>query len=141
MTKNQGIHELKDFQIEAIHRKVSSILLIFLGLVLIAALGVVAKFGNLAFIGSKKSDQASQGLAHETRKIAGSLACLPLKDGVVKSCEYGIKTSNGEYYAVSGMSLQAAYGKASSSGIEVSGEFIAAGDREKHNIVGTILAE
>jgi hypothetical protein len=52
-----------------------------------------------------------------------------------------IKTSNGEYYAVSGMSLQAAYGKASSSGIEVSGEFIAAGDREKHNIVGTILAE
>ena len=41
--------ELKDFQVEAIHRKVSGSLIITLGIVLVAGIGFVAKFGDLAF--------------------------------------------------------------------------------------------
>ena len=129
---------LKDFQVESIHRKLSFRLVLLGGVVLVAGIGIIAKFADIQFVNSKidKSSHAK----NKTITISGDLACLPLKDSSSKptNCELGVKTPDG-YYAVSGSAIPFAYGEAGSSGIELSGEFIPAGDQEKHDIVGTII--
>ena len=125
--------ELKDFQVEAIHRKVSGSLIITLGIVLIAGIGFVAKFGDLAF-----KQQRIKIKSEEEVTISGVPACLPLKNKEkAESCEYGIKTSDGKYYAVS--NLANFYGEAGVDGVSVTGKLIKAGSSEKFDIAGTIM--
>lgn len=129
--------ELKDFQIEAIHRKVSGSLIVMLGIVLVAGIGLAAKFGDLAFRQQQIANQTKTKTKEEIT-ISGVPACLPLKSGEkVEKCEYGIKTSDGKYYAVSNFSDF--YGEAGASGVNVTGKLIKAGEGEKFDIVGTII--
>ena len=135
---------LKDFQIEAIHRKISFLLGLVGGLVLIAGVALIAKFGDLQFISSKIDKNNSRKTQKQTITIAGIPSCLPLKSGEkVESSnyEYGIKTSDGKFYAIgsSGSNPISLYGEAGSEGVEISGEFIPAGKNEELNIEGTIL--
>lgn len=130
---------LKNFQIEAIHRKLSFGLVLFGGIVLIAGLSIIAKFADIQFLNSKIEHKNSQS-KNKIVTVSGSLACLPLKDSAseTKDCELGVKSSDG-YYAVSGSGLQSVYGEAGGAGIEISGELIPAGPQEKHDIIGTVV--
>lgn len=135
--------ELKDFQIEKIHRRVSSVLVIFLGLVLVAGIAIVAKFGDLSFEKLNIAQKSKHNSQYEVRTISGVPTCLPLKSGdATTACEYGIKASDGKFYALSsgGSNPVTLYGEAGSAdGLEISGEFIPASADEKFDIVGTIF--
>lgn len=135
---------LKDFQIEAIHRKISFLLVIVGGLVLVAGVALIAKFGDLQFISSKIDKNNSQKTQKQTITIAGIPSCLPLKSGEKvesSNCEYGIKTSDGKFYAIGSSSSNplTLYGEAGSAGVEISGEFLPVSKDEKFDIVGTVV--
>lgn len=132
--------ELKDFQVEAINRKVAFGLVIVAALVAVAGLGLVARFGDIAFWNSKAENR--KVVSHKKMTVSGSLTCLALKSGEKTSdCQWGIKDSKGQIYAISDSSskLTNVYGEAGSTGVEISGEFIPAGDGEKYDITGTIV--
>ncbi|MDO4872027.1 MAG: hypothetical protein Q4A27_01180 [bacterium] len=140
--QKKEIRALKDFQIEAIHRKISFLLVIILGILLISGVGIVAKFSDLAFIRGIIFHKAAENSKREVVTIAGVPSCLKLKSGEETThCEYGIRTSEGKYYALtnSGNNPINLYGEAGSAeGVEITGELTPAGEKEKYDIVGTI---
>lgn len=133
---------LKDFQIEKIHRRLSFGLVIFLALVLVAGIGILAKFGDLSFAEMNIAKKSSENSKREFRTISGIPSCLPLKSGDTgRKCEYGIKTKDGLFYALSNnqFNSKSLTGEAGANGIEITGEFIPASQSEEYDIVGTIV--
>ncbi len=131
-------------QAEAFHRKLVGTLVAVIGIVLIFGVGIVIRFADLAVIRHKIG--LNSNIERESITVSGAAACLPLRAGAENKdadCVLGIKTDDGDYYAIDGdrsnpLNL---YGEIGSKGFEVKGELIEAGPEESYDIIGTVIPE
>lgn len=135
--------QFSEKQTDNFNRKLTGFLVVIVGIILIFAIALLAKVGDLTLLNRKlNSDKESSS---DMVTVKGTPTCLTLKSKSTSSnkrCEVGIKADDGKFYAISnsGNSLNL-YSEIGSSGFEVSGEFIKAGEEEKYDIVGTIVAK
>ncbi|MBS7346113.1 MAG: hypothetical protein KIG14_00155 [Candidatus Sacchiramonaceae bacterium] len=131
-------------QTEAFNRKLVGVLVAAVGILLVFGVGIVARFADLAIVRQKIKSNST--IEHTTRKISGMATCLPQKSSqdnrdVTQECAVGIRTQDGDYYAVgsNGGNPIDLYGEIGSGEFEVEGEFIKAGTEETYDIIGTII--
>ena len=132
--------KLTNEKIDQINRKTTGILIMVIGLILIFAVALLAKFADLAVIREKLNLTSS--ITKYSITIKGQTSCLPLKESETSSgsCELGLKSEDGKYYAINGSNSPLdLYSEAGSPTVEITGELIEAGPDEKYNIVGTII--
>lgn len=137
--------QISDNQKDAFNRKLTGVLIIVIGIVLIFGVAILARFGDLAIVRKKLFNNNSAEKSNYV-KISGTPTCLKYKPKYIKEqsskCNLGIKTSDNEYYAISGGTNPLdLYGEIGASEFEVSGTLIEAGSDEKYDIVGTITIE
>lgn len=137
--------QISEYQKESFHRKLTSVLVIVVLVVVVFAVGFVVKLLDFTLpvahrniSNNKKQNQSSKSII-----VSGNVVCLSFKKGKtnnssLNNCKTGIIDSKGQKYAISGGSNLNLHGEASSSGVEVSGEFIPANEDEIYDIVGTI---
>ena len=133
--------QISKYQRESFHRKLTSILVIAVLVAVVFAVGFVVKLLDftLPVVHRSGANYISQSSKNIT--ISGNMICLSLKGGQVDSsnkCKPGIINSEGKKYSIAGGNNFNLYGETNSNGIEVSGEFIPAGEEETYDIVGTI---
>ena len=133
--------QISKYQRESFHRKLTSILVIAVLVAVVFAVGFVVKLLDftLPVVHRSGANYISQSSKNIT--ISGNMICLSFKGGQVDSstqCQPGIINSEGKKYSIAGGNNFNLYGETNSNGIEVSGEFIPAGEDETYDIVGTI---
>ena len=137
--------QISKYQKESFHRKLTSILVIAVLVAVVFAVGFVVKLLDFTLPVAHRniSNKKNQNQSLKNITISGNVVCLSLKKGKTddsnpNKCKVGVVDSKGQKYAVSGGSNLNLYGEASSSGVEISGEFISASEDETYDIVGTI---
>ena len=112
--------QISKYQKESFHRKLTSILVVAILVVVVFAVGFVVKLLDFTLPVAHRniSNNKNQNQSSKNITISGNVVCLSLKKG---------KTDN--------LNL---YGEANSSGAEISGEFIPASEDETYDIVGII---
>ena len=88
--------KLTNEKIDQINRKTTGILIMVIGLILIFAVALLAKFADLAVIREKLNLTSS--ITKDSITIKGQTSCLPLKDSETSSgsCELGLKSETAE---------------------------------------------
>ena len=137
--------QISKYQKESFHRKLTSILVITVLVTVVFAVGFVVKLLDFTLPVAHRniSNNKSHNQSSKNITISGNVICLSSKKDKTDNsnpdkCKVGVVDSKGQKYAVSGGSNLNLYGEASSSGVEISGEFIPASEDETYDIVGTI---
>ncbi len=137
--------QISKYQKESFHQKLTSILVITVLVAVVFAVGFVVKLLDFTLPVAHRNISNNKNQNHSSKNItiSGNVVCLSLKKDKTDNsnpnkCKVGVVDSKGQKYAVSGGSNLNLYGEASSKGVEVSGEFIPAGEDETYDIVGTI---
>ena len=137
--------QISKYQKESFHQKLTSVLVIAVLVIIVFAVGFVVKLLDFTLPVAHRniSNNKNQNQSSKIITISGNVICLSLKKDKTdnsnpNNCKVGIVDSKGQKYAISGGSNLNLHGEASSSGVEVSGEFTPASEDETYDIVGTI---
>lgn len=135
--------KITNSQKETVNRKITGLLVVFLGVIMIVGVSFLARFADLAVVRDKIKNKSVD--KDKIVKISGTPACLPIKsqykeeDNSNSNCQLGLKSDSGEYYALYGQNSLSLYGEIGASTFEIEGELIDAGKAEKYDISGTII--
>ena len=137
--------QISKYQKESFHQKLTSVLVIAVLVIIVFTVGFVVKLLDFTLPVAHRniSNNKNQNQSLKSITVSGNVVCLSLKKGKTdnstpNNCKVGIIDSKGRKYAISGGSNLNLHGEASSSGVEISGEFTPASEDETYDIVGTI---